>query len=58
VEPTTGTIVVDRANGVTRSAELSRQGKVPVTPDGGSVGGPGTFAALALSVLGRRRQER
>ncbi len=39
VEATTGTITIDRGSGVTHSAQLSRQGKVPVTPDAGADGG-------------------
>jgi Polysaccharide lyase family 8, super-sandwich domain/Polysaccharide lyase family 8, N terminal alpha-helical domain/Polysaccharide lyase family 8, C-terminal beta-sandwich domain len=39
VDASTGTVTIDRENGVTHSAELSRQGKVPVTPDAGADAG-------------------
>jgi MYXO-CTERM domain-containing protein len=56
VDAATGTLTIDRENGVTHSAELARQGKVPVTPDAGadagtndagSDGGPATKKAPA-----------
>ncbi len=40
VDASTGTLTVDRANGATHTAKLSRQGKVPVTPDAGADAAP------------------
>jgi len=39
VDASTGTVTIDRGEGATHSAQLSRQGKVPVPPDAGADGG-------------------
>ncbi len=51
VDPSTGQISVDRTEGRTHTARLSRHGSVPISPDGGQDGAaPGSDAGADVSV--------